>query len=281
MPLTWKEKTLESDSKTWRFFKMRRDEEDQETEKIKPELNRHCYHIYGKKDCIFYQIAKCVSAEMEIFFQDKVDPFDWEAPRRRWNQADNFGGSTVTMREIDQAEWGQVLQNVKHEILGSPAAAHKGCPLIFEGCRGEKPRYIGGCDEFVTMMERKFGYIPVHCGRLLTKYLPHHQQQIADLNAKFDKDTPGTEISAKLREQNQYFQKEREEKIKMVTYQLPEELRQQWRDKQLYAKLALQLQQKEDQQQEQAWLQQKIAEGQQTKLRRKEVVPVRPSLPPS
>src|SRR5690242_19910275 len=32
MPLTWKEKTLESDSKTWRFFKMRKDEEDQETE---------------------------------------------------------------------------------------------------------------------------------------------------------------------------------------------------------------------------------------------------------
>ncbi len=110
------------------------------------------------------------------------------------------------------------------KILGPAAKDHNTGPLIFEGCRGEKTRYIGiywisscivivviviviiacsplsnhgilelqstlctagGADEWITMMEKKFAYEPVHCNRLLFKYLPHHHEQLSDINASY------------------------------------------------------------------------------------------------
>eukprot|EP01115_Flamella_aegyptia_P011798 TRINITY_DN566_c0_g1_i1.p1 TRINITY_DN566_c0_g1~~TRINITY_DN566_c0_g1_i1.p1 ORF type:complete len:126 (+),score=1.01 TRINITY_DN566_c0_g1_i1:33-410(+) len=96
-----------------------------------------CFNVFGFKQDSEYQRCKCwiEEAYRQGIPEDKIT-FRFSGPANR-------------------REFIKDLQTIK-KIVGDEARDHKHSPLIFEGCEEENYSYVGGVNEFLTILKNRY-----------------------------------------------------------------------------------------------------------------------------
>jgi len=102
-----------------------------------------CYYIHGFSKCSYFETAKCLANELQ-----KQNP-----------------EIKIIVREVKNHEWPEHVTQMRKE-LGDKASKHRTSPFIYEGCTESNIKFIGGCDDFVYLVKKKYSFESPMCDRL-------------------------------------------------------------------------------------------------------------------